>query len=85
METAYKHIKPGGRIVYFTCSVLPEENELGIEAFKARHPDMKNVNLKNLWQEKLNGRYPVTDEYYLHLNPLISGTDGFFVAILQKG
>lgn len=85
LGTAYKHTKPGGRIVYFTCSVLPEENELGVEAFKARHPDMKNVNLKNLWQEKLNGRYPVTDEYYLHLNPLISGTDGFFVAILQKG
>ncbi len=84
LETAYKHTKIGGRIVYFTCSVLPEENEMGIEAFKARHSDMKSVNLKNIWSEKLNGHYPVTDEYYLHLNPLVSGTDGFFVAVLQK-
>ena len=84
LETAYEHTRQGGRIVYFTCSILPEENENIIEAFKKRHPDLHSVNLKTLWEQKLNGHYPVKDEYYLHLNPLISGTDGFFVSILEK-
>lgn len=84
LEIAYNHTRQGGRIVYFTCSILHEENEDIIEKFKQSHPDLKPVNLKTLWKQKLSGRYPVKDEYYLHLNPLISGTDGFFVSILEK-
>ena len=84
LETAYTHTLKGGRIVYFTCSILSEENEEQIAAFCRRHQNLKPVNLQNLWKQKLNGTYPVTDEYMLHLNPLISGTDGFFVCILEK-
>lgn len=84
LETAYKHTKQGGKIIYFTCSILPDENENIINAFCAKHSDVKKVNLKRLWEEKLNGTYPVSDEYELHLNPLISRTDGFFVCVLAK-
>lgn len=84
LETAYNHTARGGRIVYFTCSILREENEDVIVAFQKKHPDMRTVNLKELWQQKLNGIYPSADEYHLHLNPLVSGTDGFFVCILEK-
>ena len=84
LETAYHHIKQGGRIVYFTCSILREENENIIQVFCQKHPDIKSVNLRRLWEQKLEGNYPVSDEYMLHLNPLISGTDGFFVCVLEK-
>ena len=84
LETAYEHTRQGGRIIYFTCSILREENEDVIEKFQQSHPDLKQVNLKNLWEQKLSGHYPSSDEYYLHLNPLMSGTDGFFVSILEK-
>lgn len=84
LEIAYQHTKAGGRIVYFTCSILPEENEEIIKSFLAGHRDFKPCNLKQIWQQKLNGNYPVSDEYMLHLNPLISGTDGFFVCVLEK-
>lgn len=84
LETAYEHTKIGGKIIYFTCSILPDENENIISEFRKRHSDMKPINLKEIWQQKLNGNYPVQNEYQLHLNPLITGTDGFFVCVLQK-
>lgn len=84
LEIAYSHTKKGGRIVYFTCSILKEENEEVIKAFCERHKDIKPFNLKALWEQKFEGRYPVTDEYNLHLNPLTSGTDGFFICVLEK-
>ena len=84
LETAYAHTSKGGRIVYYTCSILKDENEDIIAAFQQKHPEMHLVNLKQIWEKKLNGAYPVKDEYHLHLNPLISGTDGFFVSILEK-
>lgn len=84
LETAYHHTKRGGGIVYFTCSILREENENIVQAFCQKHPDIKPVNLCKLWAQKLNGNYPVSDEYMLHLNPLISGTDGFFICVMEK-
>ena len=84
LEIAYAHTRSGGQIAYFTCSIFKDENEDITEAFLRRHPDMRKVNLKQLWAQKLNGGYPVRDEFCLHLNPLISGTDGFYVCIMEK-
>jgi len=84
LDIAYTHTKSGGRIIYFTCSIIKDENEDIIHQFLQKHHNIKQVNLKTIWQKKLNGLYPVDDEYHLHLNPLISGTDGFFVSIIEK-
>ena len=84
LETAYRHTCAGGRIVYFTCSVLKDENEDIISAFLAKHQDMQSVSLRDLWDKKLGGAYPCADEFNLRLNPLVSGTDGFFVSIMEK-
>lgn len=84
LETAYAHTKSGGRIVYITCSILREENEEIIEAFKSCHRDMKHFNLKNLWQSKLDAPYPCVNENYLRFSPLTTGTDGFFFTVLVK-
>ncbi len=85
LETAYEHTQTGGRIVYITCSVLPDENEEVIEAFKSRHADVKHLNLKQLWQSKLDAPYPCMNENYLRFSPLTTGTDGFFFTVLVKG
>lgn len=84
LETAYNHTRAGGWIVYFTCSILREENEDIISAFQTKHQDMQSVSLRDLWNKKLGGAYPCVDEFNLRLNPLVSGTDGFFVSIMEK-
>lgn len=84
LETAAKQTSSGGRIVYMTCSVLPEENELRIEEFLSGHPEFTPVNMRNLWERKLEQPYPFAETRYLKCSPLTTGTDGFFVCVLQK-
>ena len=72
--------RPGGRLVYVTCSVLPEEDEDRVAAFLARAPGfhVKPVEVPPELADRL------TPEGYLRLTPRSSGTDGFFVAVLEK-
>ena len=63
---------------------LEDENDVVINRFLEKHPDMKAINLRTIWEQKLNGNYPSADYFKLHLNPLVSGTDGFFVCIMEK-
>ncbi len=74
-------VKPGGRLVYATCSVLPEENEAQVEAFLKRHPDFELPDLKDVWPD---GVTPPCEGKYMRLTPLRHGTDGFFAAVLVK-
>lgn len=84
LEKAFNYIRRGGRVVYITCSILRDENEDIIEAFLSRHADAVPVNLRHLWEDKLDGRYPGQDDFMLRMNPLLTRTDGFFVCILEK-
>lgn len=84
LEKAFNHIRRGGRVVYITCSILRDENEDIIEAFLSHHADAAPVNLRHLWEDKLDGRYPGQDDFMLRMNPLLTRTDGFFVCILEK-
>ncbi|MEI3545837.1 MAG: RsmB/NOP family class I SAM-dependent RNA methyltransferase [Alphaproteobacteria bacterium] len=84
LEKAFNHIRRGRRVVYITCSILRDENEDIIEAFLSRHADAAPVNLRHLWEDKLDGRYPGQDDFMLRMNPLLTRTDGFFVCILEK-
>ncbi len=43
LESAMRMVKPGGRLVYATCSLLPEENENQVDAFLAAHPDFSRA------------------------------------------
>ena len=73
-------VKPGGRLVYVTCSVLPQENEARVAAFRARHPGFEIAPAAA--DPALAGR--LTPEGYLRLSPRSSATDGFFVAVLER-
>lgn len=74
------YVKPGGRIVYVTCSVLPEENEDRIAAFLQRREGFA-VQPATV-DPALTGR--LTAEGFLRLSPATAGTDGFFVAVLER-
>jgi 16S rRNA (cytosine967-C5)-methyltransferase len=73
-------VKPGGRMVYVTCSVLPAEDEDRVAAFLERHPDFV-VRPAGEAPELEAWRTP---QGYLRLSPRTSATDGFFVAVLER-
>ncbi|MGZ6039010.1 MAG: RsmB/NOP family class I SAM-dependent RNA methyltransferase [Phenylobacterium sp.] len=74
------YVKPGGRMVYVTCSVLPEEDEDRVAAFLARTPGFAAAPATA--DPKLTPY--LTADGFLRLTPHTSGTDGFFVAVLEK-
>ncbi len=80
LEEAVAFTKPGGRIVYVTCSVLPVEDEDRIAAFRARHPEFQ---VRPATDDPTLARW-LTPEGFLRLSPRTSGTDGFFVAVLER-
>jgi 16S rRNA (cytosine967-C5)-methyltransferase len=80
LDQAVQFLKPGGRIVYVTCSVLPEEDEDRVSAFLGRHPEFA---VRPATDDPNLARY-LTPDHYLRLSPRRSGTDGFFVAVLEK-
>jgi 16S rRNA (cytosine967-C5)-methyltransferase len=74
-------VRPGGRLVYVTCSVLPEEDEDRVAAFLARQPAFAVARPS----EDLQLTAWLTPCGFLRLSPRSGGTDGFFVAVLEKG
>ena len=79
LEAAARLVKPGGGLVYATCSVLPAEDERQIEAFVERHPEFTVVPVADLGMPPETASGP-----YLRLSPLKHGTDGFFAAALVR-
>lgn len=87
LDRAARHVKPGGRLVYVTCSLLAEENTDQVAAFLERQADFDQLPAVGLWSERLSGTQPVsadgrTDS--LLLSPGTSATDGFFIAVMQR-
>lgn len=82
LEKVADKVKPGGRLVYATCSLFPEENEEQVDAFLKKHPGYSILPLAEAWD---GDRSAIPNEGpYLRLFPKDHGTDGFFAAILQK-
>ncbi len=82
LAAAAKLLKPGGRLVYATCSLMPEENEGIVDAFLAAHPQFARVSAKSV----LAAQGIVVDLHGddLHLLPHVHGTDGFYAAVLER-
>ncbi len=80
LDQAVTFLKPTGRLVYVTCSILPEEDEDRSSAFLKRWSDFRVVPAT----DNPHLVRHLTDEGYLRLSPYSSGTDGFFVAVLQR-
>ena len=82
LEAAGGLVKPGGRLVYGTCSLLEEENEAIVERFLAAHPDFALVACAEVLA-RLGLDIPGC-ERYLRLLPHVHDTDGFFAAVMQR-
>jgi 16S rRNA (cytosine967-C5)-methyltransferase len=76
LDIAQKLVKPGGKLVYATCSMLNDENEAQVEAFLSRHPEFS--------LEPLSAPERLAGQAYLRLTPKQFGTDGFFAAKLVR-
>jgi 16S rRNA (cytosine967-C5)-methyltransferase len=72
-------LRPGGRLVYSTCSVMPEENEAVITDFLSRHGDFRCIRPPALIPPSM-----VTGQGFFKTRPDRHGTDGFFGAVLER-
>src|SRR5437588_6464309 len=90
LDRASALVKPGGRIAYITCSVLPPENGEQVRAFVARHPEFAIAHPSHTVAalgdkaEKFAAATLQSAEGLL-MTPRRTGTDGFFVSVLRKG
>lgn len=84
LEKAYKHTKPGGRIIYITCSVLAEENENIVQEFAAKHSGISFADHQQLWLKKIETPFPFNEKRFIRFSPLTTHTDGFFFCMMHK-
>jgi 16S rRNA (cytosine967-C5)-methyltransferase len=86
IDHALSLVKPGGRLVFCTCSLLPDEGEVQIEEALERHPDV-TIDRAALEQPGVDLAW-ITEEGGLRLRPdywaEIGGMDGFYMAVLTK-
>lgn len=82
LRQAARCVKPGGRLVYATCSLLPEENEQQVMSFLEENPEFQLRNAADILSDRCSGLEMHDD--FLRLRPDIHGTDGFFAAVLEK-
>ena len=80
LVSAAKLLKPGGRLVYATCSFLPEENQEIIENFLAVHTKFRLLNCAELFMQQ---KIPLDTGMFLQLYPGEHNTDSFFAAALM--
>jgi 16S rRNA (cytosine967-C5)-methyltransferase len=81
LDSAARLPKPGGRLVYATCSILEEENREVIESFLTRHEEFV---LRPAAEILAKERIAIDTGLYLELWPHVHGTDGFFGAVLER-
>ncbi|WP_199731686.1 16S rRNA (cytosine(967)-C(5))-methyltransferase RsmB [Cohnella endophytica] len=87
LEQAQSMVKPGGALVYSTCTIASEENEDVVRAFLINHPEYA---LDPVWPEEVlaplreSGNLPDGFEGMLQLLPQMFGSDGFFIARMRK-
>ena len=78
LEHAATLVKPGGRLVYSTCSLEPEENHLLVERFLREHQEFKPANLCRL------PGHQGQESGFFYLLPWINNTDGFFICRMDR-
>ncbi len=77
LEALWPCLAPGGRLLYATCSLLPQENEQRVTAFLDAHPDARTIELPDGWGHPRHpGRQTLPGE---------NTSDGFYYALLEKG
>ena len=81
LDAAKAYVKPGGRLVYITCSVFAAENAGQIDAFLGREPGFRRTRSRRVVEPGLPGKADavrIDGARGISLTPAKSGTDGFF-------
>jgi 16S rRNA (cytosine967-C5)-methyltransferase len=81
LGSAARLVKPGGRLVYATCSILRDENEAVVDAFAAERREFRQLSCAELLSAQ---RIPVDTGERLRLWPHVHNTDGFFAAAFER-
>ncbi len=81
LASAARLVRPGGRLVYATCSLLAEENDGVVDAFLAAHPEFRELNAEDVLARQ---DIVLATGKRLRLSPAEQDTDGFFAAVLER-
>ncbi len=86
LEEAVRYLRPGGRLVYVTCSFLKQENEEPVERLLAGRADFSAIDWRSMAGSPALPRLPEAPQEgpFLQLAPHLHGTDGFFLAIMKR-
>lgn len=95
LAAALRSVRPGGRVVYSTCSLEPEENEQVVNAVLAENANARLISLGDSFESLVDGgiltssgamrlRDCLTQEGALRLLPGVFHTDGFFIAMIER-
>lgn len=84
LASASRLVKPGGRLIYATCSLLHEENDDQIKNFLATHNDFHVVEVSEILKQTVPMLKMAHSSPYLALTPAQHNTDGFFGAVLER-
>lgn len=83
LDNAAERVKPGGILVYATCSLEPEENEQVVERFLSSHPGFRFKTAYDEGLKPYQGLNPHCQDGFLWLPPLVTQSDGVFAAVMQ--
>ncbi|MER8844128.1 MULTISPECIES: RsmB/NOP family class I SAM-dependent RNA methyltransferase [Mesorhizobium] len=87
LDAARTYVKPGGLLVYVTCSVFDEENGEQVAAFLKRHGGFASVDHRQLWDSRFPGHTAamrIGARGGISLSPALSGTDGFYFCAMRR-
>lgn len=81
LQAASLLVREGGRLIYATCSILPEENERQVSYFIEKNPQFECLDVSEILSAQ---KIALNTGKYLKLDTDQHGTDGFFAAVLQR-
>ncbi|MCY1229230.1 Ribosomal RNA small subunit methyltransferase B [compost metagenome] len=87
LASAAQFVRPGGHLIYVTCSVLPEENEAQVYGFCEDNPEFEILSAADIWATLFGTDKPQpwsADMKTVTLTPASTGTDGFFFCLMQR-
>ncbi len=87
LKQASAFVRPGGELIYVTCSVLPQENEQQVRRFAAENPAFSIESALAAWDELFGKNAPrprSSDGETVTLTPASTDTDGFFFCRMQR-
>lgn len=87
LSAAAPFVKPGGHLIYITCSIFPEENENQVYSFTEENPEFEIVSAGEVWQDLFGFDKPSpwsSDMKTITLTPASTRTDGFFFCVMER-